>query len=331
MYNRTLYHGSVGWLERFRPDAVYERYSLFSFAGLRLARRLGVPHLLEVNAPLRLERARTKGLVLEPIAARIERFVFAQSDGVFAVSTALGRYVVSRGASEAKAFVLPNGVDTERFRPGPVDMDVRRTLGIHGGATVIGFAGSLKPWHGTDLLIEAFSSIARMRPNVRLLIVGEGPEWDRLRAQALRLELSRSIVFTGRVDHGAMPAHLRAMDIAVAPYRDVPDFYFSPLKLYEYMAAGLGVIASEAGEIGALVRDGDNGLLCPIGRADVLASKLALLVDDVDLRRRLGLRARAHAEQHTWAANARRIADYASRRNEAPSRARPPIAARAGG
>jgi glycosyltransferase involved in cell wall biosynthesis len=312
LYNVALYREGAERMERFRPELIYERYSLFTFAGLSLARRFEVPHLLEVNAPLRLERARTKGLVLDRVAARVERHVFGGSDGVFAVSTALRRYLVQRGASEAKSVVLPNGVDVDRFRVRPPDAAVRARLGVPAVGLVVGFAGSLKPWHGTDLLIEAFRPLASMHPDARLLIIGEGPEWEALHSKTRALGLERAVVFTGRIDHAEMPACLNAMDIAVAPYREVEDFYFSPLKLYEYMAAGLAVVASEVGEIGGLVQDGISGLLCPPSDAPSLSSRLLQLGEDAELRRRLGAAARAEARRHSWSNNARAITEYAA-------------------
>jgi glycosyltransferase involved in cell wall biosynthesis len=312
VYNSTLDERSKDLLDRFRPEVVYERYSLFGFGGLGIARRLGVPHLLEVNAPLRLERARTKGLRLDRTAGEIELRVFSGSDCVFAVSGPLQRYLFDRGAAPARCFVLPNGVDTARFGLARSSKAVRERYGLEEDAIVVGFAGSLKPWHGTDLLIEAFAELRAARPKVRLLIVGEGPEEDALKAQAKHLGLEGAVVFTGRVDHEAMPDYLAALDIAVAPYRDLSGFYFSPLKLYEYMAARLAVVASDAGEIGELVNDGVNGLLFAPGDEPQLSARLLRLVDDEALRRTLGEVAREEAERHSWTANARAIVDHAA-------------------
>jgi glycosyltransferase involved in cell wall biosynthesis len=321
-YNLTLYrhvHAQVG---RWRPDAVYERYSLFNLAGLTLARRLGVPHLLEVNAPLRHERARTKGLALDAVARLVERRLFGGSDAVLTVSTALRHYALEQGAPPARTLVLPNAVDTRRFAPGDrrqaaggngasVLSPVRARLGLATDAFVVGFAGSLKPWHGTDVLLDAFAEMKDHVPGARLLIVGEGPQGDALRARAAGLGIGREVIFTGKVAHDEMPELLAAMDVAVAPYLQVPDFYFSPLKIYEYMASGLAVVASDAGEIAALVRDGLTGILCPPGEVTALVAALLSLAHDAGLRARLGTAARMEAERHSWSANARIVAELA--------------------
>ena len=309
-YNLTLYRHARTIFRSWRPEIIYERYSLFNVAGLTLARRLGVPHLLEVNAPLRIERARTKGITLEPVARLVERRLFGGGDAVLVVSEALRRYAVARGARPTHTHVLANAVDTVRFHPG-ADMAARARWGLPPDALVVGFAGSLKPWHGVETLLGAFALLQPQAPEARLLIVGTGPREAEIRTHAGELGLGAAAVFTGAVAHDAMPGLLAAMDIGVAPYLAVPDFYFSPLKLYEYMAAGLAVVASEAGEIPTLVRDGHTGLLCPPGDVTALAAALLRLARDPALRQRLGMAARVEAERHTWAANARAIVELA--------------------
>jgi glycosyltransferase involved in cell wall biosynthesis len=306
-YNAVFYRRTVSGLRSWRPDLIYERYSLFTLAGLALARRLGVPHLLEVNAPLRLERARTKGLAFAAAARLVERRLFGSSDAVLTVSSALRRYVLAHGGRRDHTQVLENGVDTERFHPRVDGSAMRARWGLPADALVIGFAGSLKPWHGLDTLIDAFALLRSRVPNARLLIAGSGPLEEQVRARVAALGLGEVVVCTGAVAHDAMPEMLAAMDIGAAPYLPVPDFYFSPLKLYEYMASGLAVVASATGEIPTLVRDGTTGLLCPPADPAALATALGALAGDPALRARLGAAARAGAEQHTWVANARAI------------------------
>jgi glycosyltransferase involved in cell wall biosynthesis len=306
-YNGSLYLDGQRALAAFSPDLIYERYTLFNLAGLALARRLGVPHLLEVNAPLRLERERTKGLVLSRTAAWTERLLLSSTDGIFAVSTALRRYLVAHGAAPERTFVLPNGVDLQRFRPARLDESARARFRLRRDARVIGFAGSLKPWHGVDVLLRAFARVHRARPDTQLLVVGEGPEAPALRDQAGRLGLMESVIFTGAVGHDDMPLAIASMDVATAPYRSVPEFYFSPLKLYEYLACGVATVASDAGEIASVVRDGSTGLLCPPDDDARLSAALLRLVDDPTLRVQLGRAGRAQAERHSWSRNARAI------------------------
>jgi glycosyltransferase involved in cell wall biosynthesis len=309
-YNLTLYRQAWRYLRSWQPDLLYERYSLFNLAGLGLARRLGVPHILEVNAPLRQERVRTTGLALDPPARRVERTLFDRSDALLVVSGALRRYVLAHGGHSERTIVLPNGVDTVRFHPGVDGRRARARHGLEMDSLVIGFAGSLKSWHGVEVLLEAFALLHAGEPAARLLIVGAGPYEAAARRRAGMLGLGAAAIFTGNVAHQEMPELLAAMDIGAAPYLEVPDFYFSPLKVYEYMAAGLAVVASDAGEIAALVRGGQTGLLCPPGDAGAMARVLLDLARTPALRARLGAAARAEAERHTWAANAATIVKH---------------------
>ena len=306
-YNGTLLRAGSALVRELRPDAIYERYSLLNLSGLLLARLWGLPHLLEVNAPLRLERARTKGLALGGVAALAERVLFGGSDAVLTVSSALRRYVIARGAKPERTLVQPNGVDTRRFRPDRDGGGARARLCIPADAVVIGFSGSLKPWHGTDLLVEAFGALRAHHPAARLLVIGEGPQEDALRRQVARLRMAPAVVFTGRVDHEKIPELLCAIDVAVAPYRQVPGFYFSPLKIYEYMAAGRAVVASAAGEIPDLVRPEETGLLCAPDDARSLAAALTRLCENAALRQRLGDAARKEALHHDWLEHAGRV------------------------
>jgi glycosyltransferase involved in cell wall biosynthesis len=151
------------------------------------------------------------------------------------------------------------------------------------------------------------------------LIVGDGPERGRLPGE-LRVRgeaLPGAAHFTGAVSHEAIPGLLASMDVAVAPYPALPDFYFSPLKVYEYLAAGRAVVASRIGQLARLIRHGTHGLLCPPGDAAALAASVAGLRHDSHLRRCLGQLGRRHVVQHhSWAAVARRILGLA--RREAP-------------
>jgi glycosyltransferase involved in cell wall biosynthesis len=310
-YNGTLLRRCAGLLRELRPDVVYERYSLLNLAGLALARLVGAPHLLEVNAPLRLERARTTGIALPGAASRVEARLFRGTDAVLTVSRALRDYVIERGARPERTLVQPNGVDTQRFRPDRDGAGVRESLGIPADASVIGFCGSLKPWHGTDVLLQAFAMLRERHSRARLLIVGEGPQGPSLRAQSARLGVEADVVFTDRMAHERMADVVCAMDVAAAPYRRVPDFYFSPLKVYEYMACGRAVVASEVGEIPELVRDGETGLLCASDDPAALAAALGRLLENAPLRGRLGDAARTEALRHDWTGNASRVVDLA--------------------
>lgn len=281
-------------------EAVLERYSLPSGAALQAARTLGLSFTLEVNAPLADEAARFRGLQDVEMWRAREQQLMAEADRLIVVSTALRDHALTAGARQGSISVIPNGVELDLFWRGGRDT-IRRQLGID-DALVIGFVGSLKPWHGLSLLLEAFAALPG---SYRLLIVGDGPERHALEARASILGLGDRMVFAGAVSHGEVPAYLHSMDIGAAPFESMTGFYFSPLKVVEYLAAGLPVVASRQGDLPLLV--GDAGILYEPGSQDELTGALRRLGEDAGLRARLGRNAVARAASLDWDKVAARV------------------------
>lgn len=288
-------------------DMVYERYSLWSFAGMEYAQAARAPGLLEVNAPLIEEQAAHRGLLDRHGAERVAERVFGAATGLIAVSTEVAAYLESFPAARGRVQVVPNGVDPQRF-----PARIAPACPAPPGTFTVGFVGSLKPWHGLPVLVEAFALLRRRVSNCRLLIVGDGPEREGLMADLSARGLSQATHLTGAVAPDQVSGMLASMDVGVASYFMQPHFYFSPLKVYEYMAAGLPVVASRIGQLASLFEDGVNGLLCPAGDPLALAATLERLRRAPRLRARLGQAARATVlRDHTWEAVARRILDLA--------------------
>lgn len=290
-------------------DFVYERYSLWSYSGMEYARKMGIPGILEVNAPLILEQEKHRGLVDKAAAEAIARRVFGAASTIIAVSREVKDYVSQYVADIEKIKVIPNGVNPQRFSERLSRQDTQQFT--------VGFVGSLKPWHGLPVLIEAFAGFHRNHSQARLLIVGDGTERDRLVAEINRRNLESAVHFTGAVSPETVPYWLAQMDVAVAPYPASDDFYFSPLKVYEYMAAGLPVVASNIGQIPEVIENKVNGLLVPPGDEAALANALEYLWRSPLVGRRLGDAARAKIlEHHTWERVVEKILGYAQQRQK---------------
>jgi glycosyltransferase involved in cell wall biosynthesis len=291
----------------FVPELMYERHALFNVSGVAIARALRIPRLLEVNAPIVQEQARFRGLHLLTLAEARETASLRQADLVIAVSDEIAAFARGRGVDACRVMVAPNGVDTASFAAPAQAGGLRARLGL-GMGPVIGFIGSFKPWHGVDVLLEAFARLAPSRPHARLLAVGDGPMLAAARAQAAAAGLDGRVVLTGAVPHAEVPAYLAAMDLTAAPYTPAEDFYFSPLKVVESLAAGRPVVAPLVGQLPSLVVHGQSGLLYRSGDTDALTACLAQLLDDPGRRARMGAAGARQARQDwDWQAVAARI------------------------
>jgi glycosyltransferase involved in cell wall biosynthesis len=280
-----------------RPDVVIERYSLESGAARVATRRCGIPLTLELNAPLAQEATRYRGLD-DPLAERREHDTLRAADRIHVVSSALLRYVRSI-APDVPATWIPNGADVSSLA----------------GRTVVGFVGSMKPWHGVEQLLDAFARVRPQRPQAALVLVGAGPGEAEVLERAGRTDLRRHAFCTGHVPHAEVPSLVGRFDIAVAPYLPVEDFYFHPLKIVEYLAAGKPVIYPDQGDLGALV--GPAGLSYAPGSVPQLAERLAQLLDQAALRGKLARRAAARGARLDWSVIAERVLDFAAGTPEA--------------
>jgi glycosyltransferase involved in cell wall biosynthesis len=279
------------WLEcrlkAFEPDLVFERLALYSAAGARAARALAIPFVVELNAPLLAEALRYRQLEEPDAAARLERATLVGADLVFAVSASLVVYAESRGARRVE--LLPNAVAAQRFGEPP------RRDGAQAPTAV--FSGNLRPWHGIECIAAAWRLLGRSAP--RLLVIGDGPGRDVL--QSVGAEI------TGALPHERVPSLLAQAHIGLAPYAvDAPD-YFSPLKVFEYLAAGLATVVGDIDGLAGVVREGE-AVVIPRGDAVALAHAVARLANDPQERARLGQVGRAYVlSQHTWEQRAERV------------------------
>ena len=273
-----------------RPDALYERYALFHRSGGDLASALRVPYVLEVNAPLVYEQERFRGLRLKAMAEDAEVTAFQRADHIVAVSEAVREHVLSRQVPVNRVTVLPNGVDIRCFHPQADGQWIRTRHGLD-GRPVIGFVGSLKPWHGLDFLLDAFMLVSRQWPEAVLLVVGEGPGSAALQSRATENGLAGKVIMTGRVPHEDIPDYLAAMDLTVAPYLPQDGFYFSPLKVVESLAVGRPVVAPRIGQLPSLIEDGVTGLLFPPGDLAACVGCILTLLNGPSRRQAMGHRA----------------------------------------
>lgn len=307
-----LAYGAVGYrmlgayLSKARPDFLYERHTLFNFAGLAAARRARIPFVLEVNSPLAYERSRYEQLSLARVARATERAVCVRADLVVTVSTPLRDHLASMGVEPERVLVLPNGADPDLFKPDRDARDeIRSRFGIPKDAVVVCFVGILRPWHGVDLLMRALSQVRTTDGPIRALVVGDGPSQNDLLAVAKAAGIGERVTFTGRVAHAEIPRHVAACDIGVSPRA---TFYASPMKVPEYMACGLATVGPRMRNLADLVDHERTGLLFEPEDAAALAAALQRLMDRPDERLRFGQAARTEIlASRTWKHHAARV------------------------
>lgn len=314
-FNETFNAAAEQALHARRVGFIYQRYSTYNYSGVSLARRLGVPLVLEYNGS-EVWVARNWGAPLryESLAERIEMLNLQSASVVVAVSDAIRSELVARGIPTERILVNPNGVDPQRYRPDIDGSVVRDELRLR-DLLVIGFIGTFGPWHGAEVLAQAFVELLSHRPQlhgrVKLLLIGEGMRLGATRSVLERGGALGDAVFTGRIPQKDGPPYLAACDILVSPHvpnADGTPFFGSPTKLFEYMAMGRAIVASDLDQIGEVLRDGETALLTTPGDPRDLARALSELIDSPALRARLGAAARRDAvEHHTWRDHTGRI------------------------
>lgn len=300
---------------RLRPHVVYERLSLFGTAGLRVATTAGARHVVEINALLTREEASWRGLHDANLAQAAEGTVLAGADLRVAVSEEVAAEVRPFSAG-GPVIVVPNGVDVDLFRDRPGRAGARAELGLPASARLLCFTGSLRPWHGLDTAIEAMTAL----PNdVHLVVAGDGPVRSELERRAHELGLGARVHWLGQVPHRRIPLVLAACEVALAPYPALQEFAFSPLKLYEYLAAGIPVVASSIGQIQQALDGGRWGYLAAPGDPAALAAGIADVMGDPLPATLRAEKARAYAlVEHGWQSRAQQVLTAVS---NLPSRA----------
>lgn len=291
---------------RLRPDVLYERYNLFQPAGAWLKRTVGIPMLLEVNAPLLQERLAGDGIVLRPLAAWSERFVIGTADRVLAVSQALADMLQDAGAAKDRPLVIPNGVSPAYLAAASDGAAAKSALGLADHA-VIGFVGFPREWHRLERIVDLIARNGAHRL-LHFLVVGDGPGVPALRRRAEHAGITRQLTVTGAVPHDKAIDYVRAFDVAVQP--GVTP-YASPLKILEYMALGRAIVAPDMANIRELLDHEESALLFDPDSLPSLEAAVLRLCDDAALRERLGRNAqrRLREKGYTWQANADRVVE----------------------
>lgn len=314
-FNFSAYKEICSIQKNERPSFVYQRCSLNNFIGLKLAKRYNVPFVLEFNSS-EVWTSKNWGAKLkyENLSERIEQMNLDGADLIVCVSDELRNTLVGRGIDQNKILVNYNGVDEKKYMPDISGDKIRKKYNL-GDKTVIGFSGSFGKFHGAEKLAEVYGNLIRKdekyRTNTCLFLIGEGVTLPLVKRIVKQLRIEDCVIYTGSVPFEDMPSYLAACDILVAPHvrnKDGSDFFGSPTKLFEYMAMGKAIAASDLNQIGDILTDNDTALLFEPENIEQMESTLVSLVDDEQLRSRLGINARADViSKYTWDIHVDRI------------------------
>ncbi len=270
--------------EMVEPHVIHAHSPVLdAIPALRVGKELGIPVVYEVRAfweDAAVDHGTTtEGSLRYRLSQRMETYALRRAAHVFTICEGLRGDIVGRGIAPDKVTVIPNAVDIEKFEPGgSPDEALKAELGL-GGSTVVGFIGSFYAYEGLDLLLSALPGLLAQRADVRVLLVGGGPQDEALKAQARSLGVADKVVFTGRVPHQQVQRYYDLVDVLAYPRHSMRlTELVTPLKPLEAMAQGRLLVASDVGGHKELIRDGETGKLFRAGSADALAQAVLELL-----------------------------------------------------
>ncbi len=317
--------------ESFKPDIIHAHSPVLNaLPALRIGGRRGIPVVYEVRAlweDAAVDHGTTREGSLRYRASRaLETYALRRADHVTTICEGLREEIIARSVPRKRVTVVPNAVDTLAFRmDDKPDAALRAKLGLE-GRTVIGFVGSFYAYEGLDLLIDAAAVLAARLPDLRVLLVGGGPQEEALRKLAVERGIADRVVFAGRIPHGEVNRYYSLVDVLAYPRRRIRlTEIVTPLKPLEAMAQGKMLVASDVGGHCELIRNGETGFLFPAGDARGLARMLERVLARKSEWPRVRDTARHFVEaERTWTRSVARYAEvYRSLSPAAPMRAEP--------
>jgi glycosyltransferase involved in cell wall biosynthesis len=295
---------------------IYQRYSINNFLGAEIATKYNIPLIIEFNgSEVWISKNWGKALKYEKLSKEIEMAVLDKADLIVVVSSPIKNDLVSLGIDPKKILVNPNGVDPEVYKS-KLNNTLKLSLGLE-DKIVLGFIGTFGPWHGAEILAEAYALLIKKYPKlknqVHLLMIGDGVGLDNVKEIIKVNDLSSITTFTGIIPQQDGPDYLDCCDILISPH--VPNidgtaFFGSPTKLFEYMSMGKGIVASDLDQIGEILSHNETALLVKPGNITELADGINELIINKYLRNNLGMKARNKIiESYSWEIHTKKIFD----------------------
>jgi glycosyltransferase involved in cell wall biosynthesis/ubiquinone/menaquinone biosynthesis C-methylase UbiE len=313
-----------------KPSYIYERLCLGNYSAARLSQELRIPYIVEYNGS-EISMARSFGgrpSIYEEEFLLAEMAAFKQATLISVISARVRDQLVDRGVEPWKIVVNPNGADTSVYAPPSVEgkAQVRAEAGLHPTDVVVGFTGTFGGWHGIDVLAAGIPRVCAALPSVKFLLIGDGSHKHLVDAAVVQHNLQDRVISTGRVPQADGARLLGACDIYVSPHSShMVDsrFFGSPTKLFEYMAMGGGIVASNLEQIGEVLSPAltsedlhrhdiavvdERAVLCTPGSVDEFVDGVVGLCGRLDVAKALGANARrAVVREFSWHAHVDRL------------------------
>ncbi|MCH8858972.1 MAG: glycosyltransferase [Proteobacteria bacterium] len=311
LWQRDFYKFTLKECRKRKTDFLYARNAWLGGACARLKRALNIPLALEVNAVVTIEKATRKEIAFASLTKKTECDAIATAGLVLPVTRELKQQIIElSGAAPEKVTVTPNAVDLDIFSPAPAPADGANASDRD---FIIGCVHSFKAYHGMEVLLEAAVRLRESIPRLKVRLVGGGGDLERVRQEASDMGLDGCVEFTGTVAHHEVPHHLRDCAVCVAPYVGEENLYGCPMKLYEYMALKVPIVAAAWGDIPNILTHEQTAYLHTIGDAESLADYITRIHADPDHAARMAEAAYKLVESHTWRSIARKILDWHAR------------------
>jgi len=328
VYNFYSYRYFKKKIKEFNPSFIYHRLSCGTFFVSKIAKDFKIPIILEVNGFgdwLSIFYIYKKNLIKDflnnifrrKILSLIENSNFRNSSVIITPSQVLKNDLTEIGIPGEKILVIPNGVDVNKFdyriSMSNQSKEIKKELKIDRDKKIVGFVGTFGPWHGIENLVSAISSVKGKNKDrgIIFLLMGDGV----LKRYAVdKIGKFNNVIFTGNIPYSEIQYYLSICDVLVSPHSLQPggrEFIGSPTKIFEYMAMGKGIVASNLGQIGEVLENNRTAILVEPNNVGELVNGILKLVDDKEIRLKLGMNAaREVREKYTWDRNMKKLLTF---------------------
>ncbi|MBN1481250.1 glycosyltransferase family 1 protein [candidate division KSB1 bacterium] len=303
-------------IKKENPEMLVARLDAFRFSALLVARLYHLPLVIEADGACSYEWLTFNNgpHIWDRLLLWCEKIVLRHADGIFTQSCVAKEYYIKTHKLDKDALtVITNGADPVEKASDERLAELRQELGIYKASRVVGFVGSMQQWHGVQEVQNLVRDVLQAFDDVVFLFIGGGGTLEQELVNNLNASNGR-VIFTGTLPNNVVSDYIQLFTIAIAPYPPIDLFYFSPMKVFEYMAAQVPIIASRSGQIAQILQDRESALLYEPGDIGQLREKIVFLLNNLPLQKKIARNAHdSFVEWHTWSNKANELDEYLNR------------------